>query len=84
MDLTHVAYTRDPSGAARIYINAQQTAKRQIGGDLSNWDSTYRLTLANEMIGGRPWLGTFRLVAIYQRALTPEEIQENYQAGVGQ
>ena len=31
----------------------------------------------------RAWLGTYHLVAIYQRALSPEEIQQNYKAGAG-
>ena len=70
-ELTHVVYTRDASGQARIYIDGVERASRTVGGDFSNWDGGLRLALANELTGGRPWLGEFHLVAIYSRALSP-------------
>jgi mono/diheme cytochrome c family protein len=74
---THVAYTRDAAGKARLYIDGEEKANRDVGGDLSNWDEGFRLALANEATGDRPWKGTFHLVAIYSRALTPDEVQGN-------
>jgi uncharacterized repeat protein (TIGR01451 family) len=70
-ELTHVVYTRDASGQARIYIDDVEQASGTVGGDFSNWDGGFRLALANELTGGRPWLGEFHLVAIYSRALSP-------------
>ena len=80
-NLTHVVYTRQSTGMARIYINSIEVAGRVVAGQLIGWDDNYRLVLANEVIGGRPWLGEFHLVAFYNRALTPLEINLNYQAG---
>ena len=78
--LQHVVYTRDASGNAHLYIdNARVSAA--IGGDLSNWNTSYQFVLANEISGGRPWLGTLDLVAIYNRALTVDEVGYNFYEG---
>jgi len=63
--LSHVVYTRDKAGKARLYVDGVVKAERAIGGDLSNWDRGYRLALGNELTRDRPWLGTLRLVALY-------------------
>lgn len=79
-DLTHVVYTRHASGAAVIYINGEEVRRGMVSGDLSNWNRTYKLILANESAGGdRPWLGEFHLVALYDRALAAAEVAHNYQ-----
>lgn len=80
-ELTHVAYTRDQTGRALIYVNGRLTEEGRAGGDVSSWDGTHRLALANEIGGGRPWLGTYYLVAIYNRALLPGEIETHFRAG---
>ena len=79
--LSHVVYTRDAEGKARLYVNGAVKAERTIGGDLGNWDPAHRLALANELTRDRPWLGTLRLVALYARALTKAEVAANHQAG---
>lgn len=81
MKLTHVVYTRDRSGRARIYINGKQRAERKVAGNTSNWKGSFRLALANELTSDRPWQGTFYLVAIYNRDLSPGEIEQNFKAG---
>ena len=81
--LTHVVYTRDRAGNARVYIDGKQGASRKIAGDCSNWNDNFRLVLANESTGDRPWLGELHLVAIYGRPLTPREVEQNHEAGSG-
>lgn len=73
--LTHLVFTADRSGQARLYVNGQEQAAQNIGGNLDQWDRNFRLAIANETSRDRPWLGTFHLVAIYSRALDPEEIR---------
>jgi hypothetical protein len=58
-----------------------EAATKQVGGDLRNWDTNYRLGLANELSADRPWLGEFHLVAFYDQALEPTEVLQNYDAG---
>jgi len=79
--LIHLVYTRTRSGLTRIYGNGQEIVREQFSGDLSTWDPGHRLALANEVDGGRPWLGTLHLVAIYNRALSAREIITNHDAG---
>lgn len=81
--LTHVVYTRERSGQTRIYLNGKQVTEKNIPGDTSNWDSSYFLVLGNEVEGIRPWMGTFYLVAIYNRDLSAGEVAANFKAGAG-
>jgi hypothetical protein len=76
--LTHVLYTRNRSGKAMIYVNGRAKDGGSIKGSIGNWDNEYELALANEMNHGRPWLGTYYLVAIYNRSLTEEEVRQNF------
>jgi hypothetical protein len=80
--LTHVVYTRDASGTAKIYVDGVERASATVGGDFSNWDETYHLALANELTGDRPWVGEFHLVAIFDRALSQAEVIQNFGAGI--
>jgi|GEM_PF-2998339 len=80
-DLVHILYTRDAAGHACIYLNGQEAACETLTGNFANWDAHYRLLLANEERVPRPWLGTYHLVALYERALTPAEVVQNFRAG---
>lgn len=81
VNLTHVVYTRKATGQAVMYINGQERAVLNISGKMTNWDTNMPLLLANEQIGGRAWLGEFRLVAIYKRALSSAEVLHNFNVG---
>ncbi len=80
--LTHVVYTRNSSGTTRIFLDGNLVQSGRTGGTLSNWDRSMRLTLGNEVCDeDRSWLGEYRLMAIYDRALSHEEIVQNFLAG---
>jgi len=95
---THLVFTRDATGQVRLYVdgadrlagivqyaggNTLIPGRPAIGGTLENWDRELRLSLGDQPDGGaRPWLGDFFLVAFYDRALAPEEVRGNFQAGV--
>ena len=81
-ELTHVVYSRDAQGQARISVNGKQVAIQQVAGSLDNWGDDFRLTLANELTGDRPWAGELHLVAVYSRALSDAEIARNFEAKV--
>ena len=80
--LTHVVYTRNRGGRARLFINGKQQAEKRVAGTTTNWNGKYRLALANELTKDRPWLGTFHLVAIYSRDLSAGEVADHFEAGV--
>lgn len=79
--LTHVVYTRDAAGKARLFINGVERASRTVGGDLTNWAASYRLALANEFTMNRTWLGAYHFVAVYSRALSADTVATRHLAG---
>jgi concanavalin A-like lectin/glucanase superfamily protein len=85
--LQHVVLTYDPVNGRKLYVNGQFTGDmdpRGGGGSLSDWDDSFALVLGNETSSNRQWKGILKLVAIHNRALTPEQIQQNFAAGVGE
>lgn len=79
--LTHLVYRRNREGSSQIYVNGMERASRLIAGELSNWDATYRLGLANEFGSQRPWTGHLHQVAIYSCVLSDADIAANWAAG---
>jgi mono/diheme cytochrome c family protein len=84
--LQHVVLTYSPVEGRRIYVNGAWTGDvdPQGGGSLADWDDTFALVLGNETSTNRQWEGVIRLVAIHNRALTPTQITQNFEAGVGE
>ncbi len=84
LKLTHIVYTRSRDSQVRAYLNGTEvgTSDSYIPGNFSTWnDSSFILSLANGLKDNTSWLGVYYLVAIYSKALTPEEIAQNYEAG---
>jgi hypothetical protein len=79
--LTHVIATREAGGMTRLYVDGTERAAQELAGDLSTWDTTYPLTVANAPSRDRSWLGDIHLVALYDRALGSAEVAKNYAAG---
>jgi hypothetical protein len=85
--LQHVVLTYDPVNGRRIYVNGNYTGDadpRGGGGSLSDWDDSFALVLGNETSSNRQWQGLLKLVAVHNRALTQEQVQQNFAAGVGE
>lgn len=84
--LQHVVMTFDPANGRRIYVNGAYTEDLDpvSGGTLADWDDSFAFVLGNEASGDRPWSGALRLVAVHNRALTEEQILQNFAAGVGE
>jgi hypothetical protein len=84
--LQHVVLTYDPVNGRRLYVNGNFTgdADPRSGGSLADWDDTFSLVFGNETSNNRQWRGVLRFVAIHERALTQEQVQMNFAAGVGE
>lgn len=82
----HVVVTFDAMNGRRIYVNGEYTEDTDPAapGTLASWDDSFAFVLGNEVGGQRQWLGSVRLVAMHNRALTLPQIQQNYEAGVGE
>lgn len=82
--LQHVVVTYDPVEGKKIYVNgALKTTDTTAVGTLVNWDSNFAFVLGNDQERANPWAGKLRLVAIHNRVLTPAQITQNFQVGVG-
>ena len=84
--LQHVVLTYDPVNGRRLYVNGNFTGDMDAekGGTVGNWDDTFIFLLGNETSGNRKWQGTIRFAAVFNKALTQEQIQQNFAAGVGE
>ena len=84
--LQYVVANYDPINGRRIYVNGINTddADPVAGDTLADWDDTFAFVLGNEVSGDRQWQGTFRMVAIHNRALTEQQMLQNFEVGVGE
>ncbi|MFZ0008620.1 MAG: LamG domain-containing protein [Steroidobacteraceae bacterium] len=84
--MQHIVLTYDPINGQKIYVNGVWTGDKDPspGGSLANWDSTFALVLGNETTGQRQWQGLIQFLGIYNTALTPAQVTQNFAAGVGQ
>jgi len=78
--------TYDPVNGQTFYVNGQPLPDKDTsgGGSLANWDSTFALALGSEVTGKEQWTGTIKFAAVHSRALTPGQVLQNFNAGVGQ
>ncbi|TGD75626.1 LamG domain-containing protein [Mangrovimicrobium sediminis] len=84
--LQHVVVSFDPVEGRRIYVNGQFTGDVDPagGGLLNNWNEAFAFVLGNSTAGSNPWAGALRMAAVYNRALTPSQVLQNFEVGVGQ
>ncbi|MCK5383752.1 MAG: LamG domain-containing protein, partial [Gammaproteobacteria bacterium] len=84
--LQHVVVTYDPVNGRRIYVNGGFTddIDPEPAGNLADWVNNFAFVLGNEVSGNKQWQGKFRLVAIHNRALSQEQITQNFDVGVGE
>lgn len=90
----HVVATYDSVNGRKIYVNgvdvstvgmdAGSTDDPSTLGDLLDWDDSFAFILGGEAGGSKQWQGKLRLVAIHNRAMTPTQVLQNFDAGVGE
>ena len=79
--LTHVVHTHRSDGTEVFYIDGVENLTFMRMGELTMWDATYPIVVANEGTNDRAWLGELHLIAIYDRALDAGEVEQNFVAG---
>ncbi len=84
--LQHVVVTYSPVDGRSIWVNGVlvSDADPVTPGTLADWDNTFAFVLGNEVSSDRLWQGTLRLVAVHNRVLTPQQIVQNFDVGVGE
>jgi len=83
--LQHVVLTYDQVGGRRFFVDGRWTddVDETPTGRLWNWLTNQQVILGNERSNDRPWIGKVRFAAVYDQAMPPAGIQQNYEAGVG-
>ena len=84
--LQHVVATYNPIDGRRIYVNGTlaSAADPIPGGTFIDWQDTFAFILGSEVGGDDAFDGTIRMAAIHRRALTPEQVTQNFDVGVGE
>ncbi|MEO1201844.1 MAG: LamG domain-containing protein [Pseudomonadota bacterium] len=84
--LQHVVVTYSPIDGRRIYVNGELRSQVDPvpGGTLIDWENTFALVIGNEASGDALWQGTVRLAAVHRRALSQEQVVQNFNVGVGE
>jgi hypothetical protein len=85
--LQHVVATYSAVDGRNIYVNGELVTPQgdpAQPGTLVDWDDTFAFVLGNEAGGNGLWQGTLRMVAVHEFALTPAQIQQNFDVGVGE
>ena len=84
--LQHVVATYTPTEGRRVYVNGVMSTPDddQLPGLLTDWNDTYALAIGSEVDNNNRWAGTVRMLAIHSRALNVEQVQTNFEAGVGE
>ncbi|PKG82627.1 ATPase [Colwellia sp. 75C3] len=83
--LQHVVLTYSATDGRRIYVNGKliEVVDEAIS-PLASWDDSFALILGREASNNHVWQGNIRLLAIYNRTLSQEQISQNYDVGVGE
>ena len=76
--LQHVVLTYNAQTGRKLYVNGQliDVIDEDVA-PLTNWDDTFALILGREASNQHVWQGDVRLLAIFNRELAPEQIQQN-------
>ncbi|MDX2410493.1 MAG: LamG domain-containing protein, partial [Woeseiaceae bacterium] len=84
--LQHVVATYHPIDGRRIYVNGEVVSPVDPvpGGTLIDWQNNFAFILGSDASGDNAWEGTIRLAALHRRALTQEQVVQNFDVGVGE
>src|SRR5262249_25687201 len=84
--LTHLVLTYDPVNGQKLYMNGVDSGAvdPSKGGSLASWGNTFALVPGAETTGKEQCLGTIKFGAIHNRALSKDQVMQNYDAGVGE
>ena len=83
--LQHVVVTFSPTAGRKIYVNGVLRAEDLTADIINNWNSDYALVIGGDATGtANSWNGIVRFAAVYDQALTEQQIIQNFDAGVGE
>ena len=84
---THYVVTYSSDQVLSLYVDGGRVAEMRPDGDedllapLGPWAPDFSLNVADEGSRNRPWLGIVYLMAVYEGALSYDEVHQNFAAG---
>lgn len=88
-ELMHVVYSCSREGLQRIFINGVEVAQRSDPGYDNRWEGGLRIAVGANLPGGpgninpsKPWKGEVHQLAIFNRALTAEDVNLHYRPAI--
>lgn len=81
VNLIHLAYTIDQAGYEDFYINGKKQAEGFRPSGFENWSDTYYLRFGNESDLSKPYKGSLYSIALFNRALSADEVNYNFTLG---
>ena len=85
--LQHVVATYNATDGRRIYVNGELIVEENdetLAGSFTDWEDDFAFVVGNEASSGRQWQGSVRLLAVHNAALGLDDIQTNFEIGVGE
>ncbi len=85
-NLMHIVITTDQVSGRKLYVDGQFYGYMDgAPAGQFNWNQNYGFVLGNEYEdeSNNLWKGTFKMVAIHNRALSDVQISQNFDAGLG-
>ncbi|MFU8803962.1 MAG: LamG-like jellyroll fold domain-containing protein [Bradymonadaceae bacterium] len=79
-DVVHYILRFDGARLA-VFINGEKHREDARAGDLSNWDPGFALVLGNEPDGGHQWRGEIYKIALFDEAISGDEIRDRFELG---
>ena len=80
--LTHVVFTRTKDGKTRLYLDGTKVSEGTAKGTFSNWLVDAKLSLGDEVSGGRAWTGKLHRVALYAMPLSQRDVRARFSRGL--
>ncbi|MDB6063110.1 MAG: hypothetical protein JWM78_3213 [Verrucomicrobiaceae bacterium] len=85
--LQHVVATYDSVGGRKIYVDgelASDAYPSDLGTLANDWLSSYEVVLGNTLAKGASFNGALRMVSIHNRALTLDQVKQNFAVKPGE
>jgi hypothetical protein len=84
--LQHVVVNYSATEGRSIYVNGELVSNTdaQGPGNFNSWDRNFAFVIGDEVSNDNQWQGSVRLMAIRDRVMPQQDIQTNFDIGVGQ
>ena len=85
--LQHVVVTYNAINGRKIFVDGKLVSSaypEDLGTLANDWDKTYEIVMGNTLGNGAAWKGALRMVAVHKRALSPEQIGQNFAVKPGE